>query len=63
MSVPTSPSVTGPPCAVIGVYRRWGFVAKTKVCYRKAETGVNRPLQDVTGEHFVVRARSGPGVQ
>ena len=45
--------------AVMGLYRKSSFGGKRKVGRAKAELGINHPLQDVNGNQFVERVRSG----
>ena len=47
----------------MGLYRKWSFGRKPKVGRGKAELGINHPLQDVNGEQFVERVRSGEPAQ
>ena len=60
MITPASPLAAGPFPAVLGVYRRLSFVTEHSAGRVKAEIGGDRPLQDVNGEHFELRAGSGP---
>ncbi len=49
--------------AVMGLYRKSSFGGKRKVGLGKAELAVNHPLQDVNGNEFVERVRSGKPAQ
>ena len=49
--------------AVMGLYRKSSCGGKRKVGHSKAELAVKHPLQDVDGNQFVERVRSGKPAQ